>query len=85
MLTVTINPSFSTAQQQAGFQHLTSANAFVANLRIDAGKDSVALPIVTVMYIEAANSDSGGFAEEFFIPGLMLSGGPDSHLAVVMQ
>ncbi|MEP7337743.1 MAG: hypothetical protein ABI977_08340 [Acidobacteriota bacterium] len=78
-------PSYSTAQQQAGFQHFASANAFVTNLRVNAGENSVALLIVAVMYVEAANGDFGRFAKEFFVPGLALPGGPYPHLMVIVQ
>jgi hypothetical protein len=75
----------STAEQQAGFQHFASANTFVAYLRVYAGKDSVALRIVAVMHVEAANADSGRFTKELFVPGLALSGRPHTHLSVIVQ
>jgi len=80
-----IQPSVSTAEQQAGFQHFASANAFVAYLCVYAGEDSVALQIVAVVHVEAANGDSGRFAKEFFVPGLALSGWSHSHLSVIVQ
>jgi len=75
---------YSASKHERRFQNFAGAHAFVADLNIPAGEESVALRVVPVVNVEATeNGLSRLLTEQFFIPGLLKFGRGQSHVLVI--
>lgn len=81
-----INKCPTARKLTAGLELFTGAYAFVADLRVDAREEAVALLIAAIVVVETAGIGAAQrIAEDFFVPGLFDLRRIHTHLAIILQ